>query len=192
MRSGFLAARLAVATLCAATAAATADPVRMYAAGGLLAAESPSGTKSARPEVPTDAIVITGPSGSDASVTAEALAKLPTVSLAVSFGTEHGQREASFQGPLLWDVLAQTGAIDASRPREQVRGIVLIEGRDGYTATLALGEIAPDFEGKQVILAGHMDGQALEPGHWRIIVPADRRGGRSVRDVVRIAVKGAP
>lgn len=192
--------RLTVAGMClaAAMAAAEADPVRIDAADNLTGATTapiaapPSPTKPARPDVPADRILVTGPTGGDASVTAEALAKLPAVSVTVSFGTEGGQHQASFQGPLLWDVLAQTGAIDASRRREQVRAIVLIEGRDGYTAALAVGEIAPDFEGKQVILAERMDGRPLEPGHWRIIVPADRRGGRSVRDVARIAVTPPP
>jgi hypothetical protein len=41
--------------------------------------------------------------------------------------------------------------------REQVSQSVVILGRDGYRAVLALGEIAPEFEGKQVILAERMD-----------------------------------
>jgi hypothetical protein len=33
-------------------------------------------------------------------------------------------------------------------------------GRDGYAAAIALGEIAPVFEGKQVILTNCVDGHA--------------------------------
>jgi hypothetical protein len=73
--------------------------------------------------------------------------------------------------------------------REQVSQTVLILGRDGYRAVLALGEIAPEFEGEQVILAAErMDDQPLDAEQLRIIVPLDKRGGRSVREVARIEV----
>jgi hypothetical protein len=52
-------------------------------------------------------------------------------------------------------------------------------------AVLALAEIDPEFEGKQVLLAFRRDGQPM-PGELRLVVPGDRRGGRSARDVVRI------
>lgn len=64
----------------------------------------------------------------------------------------------------------------------------MIVGRDGYRAVQALGEIPPEFEAKQVILAERMNGNPLAPDHFRIVVPLDKRGGRSVRDVARIEV----
>jgi hypothetical protein len=33
-----------------------------------------------------------------------------------------------------------------------------------------------------------MDGQPLDPEHFRIVVPGDRRSARSVRDIISIAV----
>jgi DMSO/TMAO reductase YedYZ molybdopterin-dependent catalytic subunit len=65
---------------------------------------------------------------------------------------------------------------------------IIILGRDGYRAVLALAEIAPEFEAKQVILAERMDGKPLDAEHLRVVVPLDKRGGRSVRDVARIEV----
>jgi hypothetical protein len=61
-------------------------------------------------------------------------------------------------------------------------------GRDGYRAVLALGEIAPEFEGKQVTLAERMDDQPFDAEQLRIIVLLDKRGGRSVWEVARIEV----
>ena len=55
---------------------------------------------------------------------------------------------------------------------------------DGYA--VALAEIDPEFEGKQVLLAYRRNGQPIEGNTLRLVVPADRHGGRSVRDVVRI------
>jgi Oxidoreductase molybdopterin binding domain len=55
-------------------------------------------------------------------------------------------------------------------------------------AVFALGEIAPEPEAKQVILAGHMNGKPLATDHLRVVVSLDNRGGRSVREVARIEV----
>lgn len=59
-------------------------------------------------------------------------------------------------------------------------------GRDGYTAVLALAEVDPEFEGKQVLLAYRRDGQPMDGHALRLVVPGDHHGGHSVRDVVRI------
>ncbi len=133
-------------------------------------------------------IVVTGASGHAARLAPAALRRLPSERVTVSFGTDHGRRHGTFTGPLLWTVLAREGAIDPAQPRAAVRETVLITGSDGYSAALALGEIAPAFEAKHVIVADQADGRLLGPGHFRLVVPGDRYGGRSVRDVVRIAV----
>jgi DMSO/TMAO reductase YedYZ molybdopterin-dependent catalytic subunit len=135
-----------------------------------------------------DDLVVTGAHGSH-PVAATEIAKLATVNLSVSFMTEHGERKAAFSGPLLWDVLTRSGAIDTSKPKDTTREIVSMTGSDDYVAVLAVGEISPEFEGKQVILATSMDGKPLDAGRPRVVVPGDKRGGRSVRDVVKIEVK---
>ena len=131
-------------------------------------------------------IVIEGRSGSPFVATPQEISALAQT--AASLPVEHGGRQARYEGPLLWSLLQHAGAIDASKPRDQVRQTVLIAGRDGYTAVLALAEISPEFAAKQVILADRMDGEPLGPEHLRLVVPGERRGGRSVRDVVRISV----
>ena len=67
--------------------------------------------------------------------------------------------------------------------------VLIATGRDGYTAALALAELDPVFEGKEVLIATTADGHAPEDGGLRLVVPGDQRGGRSVRDVVRIVVR---
>jgi hypothetical protein len=146
---------------------------------------------AAEPATPTP-IIVTSPSHATVNVTTEDLARLPMVKVDVAFLTEHGKRRASFEGPLLWTVLQKAGAVDPARPRGQVSRTVVIIGTDGYRAVLALAEISPEFEGKQVILAERMDRQLLGAGHLRIVVPLDKRGGRSVRDVAHIEVTAPP
>ena len=60
-------------------------------------------------------------------------------------------------------------------------------GQDGYSVTLAMGEIDPEFENKPVLLALDRDGAALPLP--RLALPGDKRAGRSVRDVATITVR---
>lgn len=117
------------------------------------------------------------------------LRALPATDLSLSFATEHGREQASWHGVPLWTLLAEADAIDPKRPRDHVRESVVVTGRDGYSAVLALGEIDPAFEGKQVLLAWQRDGAPLTAPNVRLAVPGDAHGGRSVRDVVRIEVR---
>jgi hypothetical protein len=142
---------------------------------------------AAEPPAPAS-IIVAGPSRAPISLSIEELARLPTVRVNVAFLTERGTHSTSFEGPLLWTVLQKAGVVDPAMHREQASESVVLLGRDGYRAVLALGEIAPEFEGKQVILAERMDDQPLDAGQLRIVVPLDKRGGRSVREVARIEV----
>jgi hypothetical protein len=160
-------------------------PRRRAVALALLAGAVLCGAAAAD-ESPAPGIVVAGPGGATQVLTATALAALPMTDIKVRFATDHGERQATFAGPLLWAVLQRAGAVDPAKPREHVRHIITITGRDGYAAVLALAEIDPAFEGKSVILAEQMNGGQLGSDHVRLIVPGDRRGGRSVRDVVRI------
>jgi DMSO/TMAO reductase YedYZ molybdopterin-dependent catalytic subunit len=130
-------------------------------------------------------VVVATKTGTKKTLSADELAHLPAVT--VTFATEHGQKQASCEGPLLWTILQSIAGL-TDKPREQARQSVLVTGRDGYAAVLALGEISPDLEGKQIILAERIDGQALAPEHLRVIVPGDHRGARSVYDVVSISL----
>jgi ABC-type molybdate transport system substrate-binding protein len=121
-------------------------------------------------------------------MTSERVAALPSIAQRVGFMTEHGEQQREWTGPLLWDVLVASGAIDPAKPAEQVRPAVRITGADGYAAVVALAELAPQFAGRPIQLADHMNGALLPDHALRLVVPGDRRGGRSVRDVVRIDI----
>ena len=113
--------------------------------------------------------------------------RLPPVEQRVSFLTGHGTEQATYTGALLWSVLEKADLL-RSDPRAHLHQTVIVTGHDGYVAALALAEIDPEFEGKQVLLAYRRDGQPML-GELRLVVPGDRRGGRSVRDVVRIDIR---
>ena len=64
--------------------------------------------------------------------------------------------------------------------------IVRVTGADGYAGTFAAGNSRPMFANHPIQLADHMNGAALLNQSLRLVVPGDKRGGRSVRDVARI------
>jgi hypothetical protein len=116
------------------------------------------------------------------------IAELPRLTQRVGFITGRGEQQNDWTGPLLWDVLVDSGAVDPAKPADQVHLTVRVTGADGYVAVIALAEIAPQFAGRQVQIADHVNGAPLSGEALRLIVPGERRGGRSVRDVVRIDI----
>jgi hypothetical protein len=121
-------------------------------------------------------------------ISSERMAALKPITQNIAFMTDRGEQQSEWTGPLLWAVLVASGAMESIKPGEQVRLTVRVTGADGYSAVIALAEIAPQFAGRPIQLADHMDGALLPDHALRLIVPGDRRGGRSVRDVIRIDI----
>jgi ABC-type molybdate transport system substrate-binding protein len=122
------------------------------------------------------------------AISPKRIAELPSFSQRVGFMTGRGEQQNEWTGPLLWDVLIDSGAVDPAKPADQVHLAIRVTGADGYVAVIALAEIAPQFGGRPIQIADHMNGAPLSGQALRLIVPGDRRGGRSVRDVVRIDI----
>jgi DMSO/TMAO reductase YedYZ molybdopterin-dependent catalytic subunit len=122
-------------------------------------------------------------------VTAADLQGMPATELDVSFDTEHGPTKAHFTGVALWALLDSAGGLADPDKRAALHHTMTITGRDGYAVVLSTGELHPEFGNKGVIVAYLRDGKADEKEGLRLVVPGDKRGGRSVRDVVHIEVK---
>jgi hypothetical protein len=119
----------------------------------------------------------------------ERIAALARTTQRVGFTTGRGEQQNEWAGPLLWDVLGASGLIDGANPREQAHLAVRVTGADGYSAVIALGEISPQIADRPILVADRLNGAPLPEHALRLIVPGDRLGGRSVRDVVRIAIE---
>lgn len=127
----------------------------------------------------------TGPA---TEMTADALRALPQAEATLTFGNPPAPHR--FQGPLLWTVLTQSHLVDPAAHAGTVRETLQIRGSDHYTAVIAMGELSPEFEGKQAVLALTEDGKALAMP--RAVIPGDHRGGRGVHDVVALTVTELP
>ncbi|MBV9825126.1 MAG: hypothetical protein JO001_05570 [Alphaproteobacteria bacterium] len=78
-----------------------------------------------------DQISVAGVSGEVVAIGSDVLGRLPTKQLSLSFLSAQGNRSAAFAGPLLWDVLMQTKAIDPAQHQSEVSQYVVLTGRDG-------------------------------------------------------------
>jgi hypothetical protein len=65
---------------------------------------------------------------------------------------------------------------------------VLAEAQDGYQVVFSLGEVDPALGDTPILVADKANGKALfgENGAFRIVVPRDKRGARSVRMLTKI------
>jgi len=133
-------------------------------------------------------VVITGAVSKPLTLTVADLAAEPQVTLHVSFNTSHGAETADYTGVPLWSVLQQAGVVDGTAKGGHLRHGILITAADGYGALLSIGEVDPDFANDGAILAVRKDGQPLDEG-VRLVVPGDKKGGRSVRHVAEIEVE---
>lgn len=96
--------------------------------------------------------------------------------------------QGTYKGVLLYKLLDQTSLKDKPGKNAFLQHSVMVIGRDGYAAALAIGEFEPNYEAKSVIIAYEVDGRPLRDG-FRLVVPGDKEGGRQVHDVTRIEVQ---
>lgn len=157
--------------------------MRRRLAGALVAAWLSFGASAAWAQV-----AVSGTVSKPLTLTVADLAADPQVTIHVSFNTSHGVETADYAGVPLWAVLQRAGVVDGAAKGGHLRHGILVTGADGYGVLLSIGEVDPDFANDGAILAVRKDGQALDEG-VRLVVPGDRKGGRSVRHVVGIEVR---
>ncbi|HEY7295578.1 MAG TPA: extracellular solute-binding protein, partial [Dehalococcoidia bacterium] len=129
--------------------------------------------------------------GSPKSYALADLQALPVQTETVDFMAGDGAHHVSYTGALLWDLVSAAGPqFDPNTKNDQLRWYVRIDASDGYEAIVALGEIAPNFEHKPVLVAYMADGALLGPsdGMARLVVPGDTAGGRYVSNITNISV----
>lgn len=114
---------------------------------------------------------------------------LPPVTVSVSFQTDHGPQSGTYTGALLLDIVKQASPVDqGSDMGAPWRHTIIATGHDGYGVAVAIGEIDPRFAGKQVIVAYARDGKPMKGQTFRLVVPGDAHGGRSVNDLASLAI----
>ena len=100
-----------------------------------------------------------------------------------------GVAEYLFTGPTLYDYAVAAGML--SEQGALASQYFVAGAEDGFTVTVAMAEVAPDYTSKRVVLAYEQNGEPIRAG-VRLVVPGDDLGGRSVFGVANLDLRDVP
>jgi DMSO/TMAO reductase YedYZ molybdopterin-dependent catalytic subunit len=130
---------------------------------------------------------ITGAVKQTLTLSADDLAKMPRATLrAMSNGME-----TAYEGVWLHEVLKRAGVPQGDALRgKALAGYVLAEAQDGYQVVFSLAELDPSFIDNEILLADTANGKPMssDQGRFRLVVPKDKPGARSVRMLTKLEV----
>jgi DMSO/TMAO reductase YedYZ molybdopterin-dependent catalytic subunit len=133
------------------------------------------------------ALQVTGDVKQPLTLTADDLAKMPRVTVK----TMNNGMETVYEGVWLHDVLKQAGVPQGGELRgKALSSYVMASAQDGYQVVFSLGELDPAFIDNEILLADTANGKALfgSQGRFRLVVPKDKSGARSVRMLTKLEV----
>ena len=136
---------------------------------------------------PQPSIQVTGAVKQPLTLTAGDLAKMSRSTVRM---TNNGM-ETVYEGVWLHEVLKKAGVPQGSELRgKALAGYVFAEAQDGYQVVFSLGELDPAFIDNEILLADTANGKPLfgAQGRFRLVVPKDKPGARSVRMLTRLDV----
>jgi hypothetical protein len=133
-------------------------------------------------------LTVTNGEGKVTTFTAQALAELPRGKATLAGKT-------AYEGVDLVSVLREAAVPLGPRLHgKPLVAYVVVSGKDGYRAVFSIAELDPAFRPGAAILADRRVGAPLEEneGPWRLVVEADAKAGRSVRQVELITMTVLP
>jgi hypothetical protein len=133
-------------------------------------------------------LTVTTADGKVTTFTAEALAALPRAEARLG-------GKAVYEGVSLSAVLREAGAPQGPRLHgKPMQALVVVTGQDGYRAVLSIAETDPSFRAAPIILSDRLKSGPLaaNEGPLRLVIDADARPDRGVRQVESVTVVAAP
>ena len=132
-------------------------------------------------------IVVTGDVKQPLTFTAADLAKLPRAAVT----TRSNTITAAWEGVWLSEILKKAGVPLGSALRgKALTTYVVVSASDGYEVLFSLGELDPEMTDSQILVADTANGKSLidEGESFRLVIPKDKAGARSVRMLTKIEV----
>lgn len=115
---------------------------------------------------------------------------LQTVDISDTSDTQAVTRR--YSGVLLWDLIkAAQPDFDITDKQEALKSFIIVTSINGDQVVLSWAEIDPEYSEQPVLIALTEDGNPLLDTP-RLIVPTDRRDGRSLQNIVNISLYSAP
>jgi len=144
------------------------------------------------PGGPSQSFVIGGAVQTETTLTLADLQTLPTQTMMAETRTQMGsQGTATYRGVLLKDVLDVAKLqLNPNTKNDALSRAITAYGSDGYRATIAYGEVDPNFGDQPILVAFEMNGQPLadRDGMFELVVPGDKLAGRWVKNLVALTV----
>src|SRR4249920_118042 len=144
-----------------------------------------SGLLSAQDAPPT--LQVTGAVKQALTLSADDLAKMPRATVR----TMSNGMETVYEGVWLHEVLKRAGVPQGEALRgKALSTYVQAYAQDGYQVVFSLGELDPAFIDNEILLADTANGKPLfgAQGRFRLVVPKDKPGARSVRMLTKLEV----
>jgi DMSO/TMAO reductase YedYZ molybdopterin-dependent catalytic subunit len=132
-------------------------------------------------------ITVTGAVKQPLTLTAADLAAMPRAKAV----TDNNGIQTTYEGVWLSDVLKKAGVpLGPGLRGAALAGYILASASDGYEVVFSIGELDPDMTPGQYLLADTANGKPMfgENGAFRLVIPTDKRGARSVRLLTKIEV----
>jgi DMSO/TMAO reductase YedYZ molybdopterin-dependent catalytic subunit len=132
-------------------------------------------------------IQVTGDVKKPLTLSPDDLAKMPRATVK----TTNNGMETVYEGVWLHEVLKQAGVPQGGELRgKALSSYVMASAQDGYQVVFSLGELDPAFIDNEILLADTANGKALfgSQGRFRLVVPKDKPGARSVRMLNKLEV----
>ncbi len=136
---------------------------------------------------PAASVAVTGAVTTPLTLTAADLATMPRATVT----TNNNGIETVYEGVWISDVLKKAGVAMGSALRgPALSAYVVASASDGYQVVFSVGELDPEMTDGQYLLADKANGKAMfgETGSFRLVVPKDKRGARSIRMLTTLNV----
>lgn len=136
-----------------------------------------------------ETLTVSGDVPTPLTITKADLAQMPRTSVSVK--SEEDGTETKYEGVLLYDILKKAGApLDKQLMGKSLASYIVAEAHDGYSVVYSLAEIDPNFGNTKMLVADTVNGKPLfaYQGPFRIVIPTDKKGARSVRMLEKISV----
>jgi DMSO/TMAO reductase YedYZ molybdopterin-dependent catalytic subunit len=132
-------------------------------------------------------VQITGDVKQPLTLSADDLAKMPRATVK----TTSSGMDTVYEGVWLSEILKKAGVPQGGDLRgKALTSYVLAQAQDGYQVLFSLAELDPSFIDNQILLADTANGKPLfgAQGRFRLVVPKDKPGARSIRMLSKIEV----
>ena len=146
-----------------------------------------SSAHSVRGQQSTPSIIVTGDVQQSLTLTAADLAKMPRAAIS----NRNDTIKAAWEGVWLSDILKKAGVpLGPALRGPALATYVVASASDGYQVVFSLGELDPDTTEGQFLVADTANGTSLisEGEAFRIVIPQDKHGARSIRMLTKIEV----